>query len=253
MGAALPALLQLHPAPERSGRGSPGSWRPSSKDRQITAQAAAAEPGGKRPAEPLQSAAFRVCAPRVLLVSSAVLRFAWPAVVSRRLKEEKIGGEIWQTTQAFKIWILKAYVWGKVEVLEALGRERSLAVPVFECRPPAFPKRGGPADCRYRCSFWRGVGGQGGRAHRRTSYAECLEVIVENGLDPGMAQADQIENAGETDGCDRIWIRAKSERVADCKLEVVIISWGFPRFSMTDAAVGIKATNRVCCAGSAAL
>lgn len=65
-----------------------------------------------------------------------------------------------------------------------------------------------------------------------------------------MAQADQIEIAGETDGCDLDQGKVR-ERVADCKLEVLIISWGFPHFSMPGKAVLIKATSRSCRTGSA--
>lgn len=50
-------------------------------------------------------------------------------------------------------------------------------------------------------------------------------------------QAEQIENAGETAGCDWIWIKAKSRRPEDCTCEILVIDWGFLRFSMTDKVV----------------
>jgi len=57
------------------------------------------------------------------------LRFARLSVVSRHLKEDKMGagrcgGEVLANLQAFKIGTLKAYFWGRVEVLvEVEGRE----------------------------------------------------------------------------------------------------------------------------------
>lgn len=85
----------------------------------------------------------------------------------------------------------------------------------------------------------------------QTSYAEWLEVIFENEMGPGMVQADEMQNAGETEGCDGIWIRAKSKGGADCKLELLLISWGFPHFSVADMVVVTKATNRSCCSRTA--
>lgn len=57
------------------------------------------------------------------------MRFARLSVVSRHLKEDKMGagrcgGEVLANLQAFKIGSLKAYFWGRVEVLvEVEGRE----------------------------------------------------------------------------------------------------------------------------------
>lgn len=52
-----------------------------------------------------------------------------------------------------------------------------------------------------------------------------------------MVRADEIENAGETDGWNWIWIKAKSK---NCKLDVLIINWGFAHFSVTDKVVVIE-------------
>lgn len=88
MGAALPA------ASAASGSRTelplqPGTLAAKLKDRQIAAQAAAAEPGRARPAKPPLNSPFRDGAPRVLLSSTVVLRFARLAFVSGPLKEEK--------------------------------------------------------------------------------------------------------------------------------------------------------------------
>ena len=112
----------------------------------------AAKPGEGRAAKPQPSLAS--------LVSSAVLRFARLAVVSRHLKEEKMEKKILANLQAFKIRILKAYVWGKVEVLVAVGRRKSS----FTCgsglsvQATGFPSAGGTGRSQVpeQVFFWRG-------------------------------------------------------------------------------------------------
>lgn len=62
-----------------------------------------------------------------------------------------------------------------------------------------------------------------------------VSIVFENGMTGQIVQAEEIENAGETAGCDWIWI--KSRRAEDCKREILMIDWGFLRFSMTDKVV----------------
>lgn len=119
--ALLCQQLQLHPAPGPGSRCSLESWQPSSGTDRLPGRRLpqSREEGGLRS----PSRAW----PRWFL--GAALRFARLSVVSRHLKEDKMGagrcgGEVLANLQAFKIGTLKAYVWGRVEVLvEVEGRE----------------------------------------------------------------------------------------------------------------------------------
>lgn len=44
--------------------------------------------------------------------------------------------------------------------------------------------------------------GGGGGEHTVRLLMQSVSKSLDRGVDPGVAQADQIENAGETDGCD---------------------------------------------------
>lgn len=101
MGASLPAASAASGARAVQPL-QPGILAAKLRDRQIAAQAAAAEPGGARTAKPPPNAPFRGGAPRVLLVSSAVLRFAQLPFVSRLLKEERGGGGIMAKHEGFQ-------------------------------------------------------------------------------------------------------------------------------------------------------
>lgn len=202
----------------------PGIWAAKSRDRQIAARAAAA--AGRR-------AACRGGAPgRVVLVSSAVLRFAQLAVVSRHLKEEKIGGKN-NSGRPCKLSkpAPKAFVWGKVEVLVGLGRGESpsLAVPAFPCRPRAFLRREEPAGCRYPTSLGAAAGRGVGTLFKLLKCRMSLSSFCKR--DGSRRWCRQIESGDRRLSWGLDSSRVRKSLGEDCNLEVVIINWGFPLLS----------------------
>lgn len=139
--------------------------------------------------------------------------------------------------------ILKAYVWGKVEVLVALGRRDS------------FLSGGGALLLRAMC-FSHQLG-RTGRFGNRSNFFEggaLLKLIkcrvpLSHFLQTERSRRCAGRSYGDCWGAPRtVGIGFElGQSTKDYTLEMLIIIWGFPHVSMTEKEVVIEAATRSCC------